>query len=173
MPSHSSKKQPEKKGTQKKGQSRTFKRGTSGRRVSSTVSSTRGRSLASLSSRGVSSKSSSRPAPERARSRPSSSENPHTGSSLDELLREEGLFEQLTAAAIKETVSWQISQAMKERSITKSKMAEAMGTSRAQLDRLLDPRNESVTLSTLFRAAMVLGVHLRIELSDPVPQPAS
>ncbi len=55
---------------------------------------------------------------------------------------------------------------MKEQKVTKSRMADAMGTSRAQLDRLLDPKNESVTLLTLFRAAKVLGLRLRIDLSD-------
>ncbi|HQY08716.1 MAG: XRE family transcriptional regulator [Leptothrix sp. (in: Bacteria)] len=60
-------------------------------------------------------------------------------------------------------ISWQIQQAMTERSISKARMAAQMGTSRAQLGRLLDPSRD-VTLSTLARAARVVGRTLRVEL---------
>ena len=159
--SYTTKKQPRKETGPKKVRLRSYKGGSSAKGVSS-VSARSGRSVAKLSSKGVSSKATPRPAPKGARSH--ALENPRTGSSLDEFLREEGLYEELAAAAIKETIAWQIGQAMKESGITKSKMAEQMRTSRAQLDRLLDPENKSVTLSTLFRAATVLGVELRVEL---------
>jgi antitoxin HicB len=90
--------------------------------------------------------------------------NPHIGSSLDDFLAEEGLLEEATEHAIKRVLAWQIEQEMKARKLTKTAMAKRMATSRAQLDRLLDPTNSSVTLHTLHRAAAVLGKRLRLEL---------
>jgi len=86
------------------------------------------------------------------------------GSSFDEFLDEEGIREEVHDLAIKEIISDQIAAAMKTKGITKSAMARRMGTSRRQLDRLLDPRNASVTLLTLRRAAAALGRRLRVEL---------
>lgn len=91
-------------------------------------------------------------------------QNPHIGSSLDELLREEGILEEARSIAVKEALAWQVEQAMKREKITKAEMARRMQTSRAALDRLLDPKNVSVTLQTLFRAAHAVGSDLRIEL---------
>jgi predicted XRE-type DNA-binding protein len=90
--------------------------------------------------------------------------NRHHGSSVDDLLRDEGVLEQFQAAAIKEVIAWQIQEAMKERKLSKNRMAYLMHTSRAQLDRLLDPEQGNVTIETLQRAATVLGRSLRIEL---------
>jgi DNA-binding Xre family transcriptional regulator len=90
--------------------------------------------------------------------------NPHWGSTLDDFHQEEGVLEEFRAIAIKEVVAWQIGQAMKKKKLSKNKMAELMQTSRAQLDRLLDPEGGNVTLETLHRAAYVLGCELRIEL---------
>ncbi len=90
--------------------------------------------------------------------------NPHWGSTLDEFHEEEGVLEEFRAIAIKEVIAWQIEQAMKKKKLSKNKMAELMDTSRAQLDRLLDPKGGNVTLDTLQRAANVLGRELRIEL---------
>lgn len=90
--------------------------------------------------------------------------NPHHGSTLDSFLKEEGVLEEFRAAAIKEVIAWQIQQAMKKKKLSKNKMAALMDTSRAQLDRLLDPKQGNVTLETLHRAAQVLGRELRIEL---------
>jgi len=89
--------------------------------------------------------------------------HPHRGSSLDELLDSEGVRAQFETVAIKEVIAWQVVQAMKGRKLTKAGMAELMGTSRAQLDRLLDPQRD-VTLSTLSRAATALGRQLRVTL---------
>ena len=91
-------------------------------------------------------------------------ENPHIGSSLDDFLREEGILEEARSIAVKEALAWQVEQAMKREKITKAEMARRMHTSRAALDRLLDPKNVSVTLQTLFRAAHAVGSDLRIEL---------
>ena len=90
--------------------------------------------------------------------------NPHVGSSLDDFLREEGILEQTRAAALKEVIAWQVQQAMRRKKISKVEMARRMKTSRAALDRLLDPTNASVTLQTLCRAAQAVGRDLRVEL---------
>lgn len=87
----------------------------------------------------------------------------HLGSDFDDFLEEEGLLAEAEAIAVKRVVAYQIAQLMKEMKLTKTAMARRMETSRASLDRLLDPTNESVTLQTLERAALVLGKRLRIE----------
>ncbi len=92
--------------------------------------------------------------------------NPRRGSSLDDFLDSEGLLEEATAGAIKKALAWQFAQAMKEQRVTKAALAQRMNTSRAQLDRLLDPENQSVTLKTLTRAAEILGMRIEIELVD-------
>jgi hypothetical protein len=90
--------------------------------------------------------------------------NPHIGSSFESWLDEKGIREDVTAAAVKSVIADQIAAAMKERGLTKSRMAAMMHTSRAQLDRLLDPSSGSVTLETLMTAARVVGRELRLEL---------
>jgi predicted XRE-type DNA-binding protein len=87
----------------------------------------------------------------------------HHGSTLDDFLREEGLFEEAQALAIKEVVVWQLTEAMQARSLSKSRLAALLGTSRSQVDRLLDPTRD-VTLSTLQRAAALVGRKVQIEL---------
>jgi antitoxin HicB len=86
------------------------------------------------------------------------------GSSFDELLKKEGIYEEVTARAIKRVIAGQLDALMQDQGLTKSSLAKRMKTSRAQLDRLLDPDNESVTLDTLTRAARAVGRHLRMEL---------
>ena len=90
--------------------------------------------------------------------------NPHIGSSFDSWLDEKGIREESTAAAVKSIIAMQIGEEMKKQRVTKVQMAEKMQTSRAQLDRLLDPDNGGVTLETLMRAAKVVGRELRLEL---------
>jgi antitoxin HicB len=85
------------------------------------------------------------------------------GSSIDDLLKEEGIFEEAQAQAIKEVVAWQLAEAMKEKNISKRKMAALLRTSRTQVDRLLDPKND-VTLLSLQRAAAMVGRRVLIEL---------
>jgi antitoxin HicB len=91
--------------------------------------------------------------------------NPHVGSTFESWLDEVGIREEVTAAAIKRVVARMLAAEMKKKKITKKRMAERMQTSRAQLDRLLDPDNESVTLTTLARAAKAVGRELRVELA--------
>ncbi|HEY7687891.1 MAG TPA: Fis family transcriptional regulator [Dongiaceae bacterium] len=86
------------------------------------------------------------------------------GSSFEGFLAEEGLLEGATERAVKRVLAWQIEKAMHKRRLTKMEMARRMRTSRAQLDRLLDPVNTSVTLRTMQRAAATVGKSLRIEL---------
>ena len=90
--------------------------------------------------------------------------NSHIGSTFESWLDEQGIRQEVTGAAIKAVISFQLTEAMKQRGITKSAMAEQMHTSRAQLDRLLDPDNSGVTLETLQRAAKIVGRELRLEL---------
>jgi antitoxin HicB len=91
--------------------------------------------------------------------------NRHHGSSIDDLLKEEGVLDEMQAVAVKEVIAWQLQRAMKEKKLSKNRMAELMKTSRAQLDRLLDPEHGNVTIETLQRAANALGRTLHIEIS--------
>ncbi len=84
--------------------------------------------------------------------------------SFDEFLASDGLLAETEDAALKQVIADQIQVAMSKQGITKSAMAARMRTSRRQLDRLLDPRNQSVTLSTLRRAASAVGRKLRVGL---------
>ncbi len=90
--------------------------------------------------------------------------NRHMGSSLDDLLAEEGVLEAFQAQAIKEVIAWQLLQAMKDRKLSKRKLAELMNTSRTQVDRVLDPTDGNVTLTTLQRAAAVVGRRVQVAL---------
>jgi len=87
----------------------------------------------------------------------------HMGSSIDDFLKQEGIFEEAQAQAIKEVVAWQLAEAMKKQKISKNKMAMLLKTSRTQVDRLLDPKND-ITLSSLQRAAAMVGRRVSIEL---------
>ena len=91
-------------------------------------------------------------------------ENPHRGSSFDDFLREEAIYEECTNSAIKRVLARQIAAQIRQKNLTKTAMAERMKTSRSQLERLLDPENNNVTLQALEKAAEVLGHKLRIEL---------
>ena len=88
----------------------------------------------------------------------------HIGSNFDDFLKEENIYEQVQAVAIKRIIAYQIAEEMKKKNLTKTEMASRMKTSRAALERLLDPENASITLFTLERAASALGKTLRVEL---------
>jgi antitoxin HicB len=87
----------------------------------------------------------------------------HMGSSIDDFLKEEGIFEEAQAQAVKEVVAWQLAEAMKKKNISKNKMAKLLKTSRTQVDRILDPKND-ITLGSLQRAAAMVGRRVTIEL---------
>ena len=89
--------------------------------------------------------------------------NKHRGSSFDDFLKQEGLLENVQAAAFKRALALKVNDMMKEKRMNKSAMAARMRTSRAAVHRLLDPKNTSVTLATLNRAARSLGCKVKIE----------
>jgi antitoxin HicB len=93
----------------------------------------------------------------------------HSGSSFDSFLEEEGIRDEVESAAIKRVLAWQFAEEMKRQAKTKLGMARELGTSRSQLDRLLDPSNTSVSLETLVRVASVLGKRLVIEVRNVPP----
>ncbi|MCC6919859.1 MAG: XRE family transcriptional regulator [Alphaproteobacteria bacterium] len=88
----------------------------------------------------------------------------HKGSGIDDFLREEGVLEEFQARAIKEVIAWQLGRAMKERKLSKRRLADLMHTSRTQIDRVLDPADGNVTIETLQRAAAILGRRVQVEL---------
>lgn len=92
-------------------------------------------------------------------------EKQHAGSDFDSFLQEEGTLQEVELRAIKRVLAMQITHLMDEQRLSKLEMARRMKTSRAALDRLLDPENRSVTLQTMSRAARVLGKHLDITLT--------
>ena len=85
------------------------------------------------------------------------------GSSIDAFLKEEGVFEEAQTLAIKEVVAWQLAEAMKKNRISKNKMATLLKTSRTQVDRLLNAKDD-ITLSSLQRAAAIVGRRVTIQL---------
>lgn len=86
------------------------------------------------------------------------------GPYFDDFLKAEGLLGEVSAAAVKQVIAWQLRQAMDDLGLSKVEMARRVGTSRAQLDRLLDPENDGVSLAVLARAAHAVGRSLKIEL---------
>jgi antitoxin HicB len=91
--------------------------------------------------------------------------NPHIGSAFDDFLDEENLLVEANEIAIKRVIAWQLQQEIESNHLTKTDVAKAMGTSRAAVDRLLDP-NTSVTLNTLSKAARILGKRIEIDLVE-------
>ena len=91
--------------------------------------------------------------------------NNHIGSNFDDFLAEEGLLAETETIAVKRVIAFQVEQMMKEQNLTKTEMSRRMNTSRAALERLLDPANQSITLQTLERAAKALGRRLQITLA--------
>lgn len=90
--------------------------------------------------------------------------NPHMGSTFDSFLEREGTLHQTTARALKRVIARQLDMLMHEQGLSKTALAGKMQTSRSQLDRLLDPDNNSVTLDTLVRAAHAVGRQVSLEL---------
>lgn len=87
----------------------------------------------------------------------------HMGSSIDDFMKKEGIFEEAQAQAVKEVVAWQLAEAMKKKKISKNRMAALLKTSRTQVDRLLNAKDD-ITLSSLQRAAAIVGRRVTIEL---------
>jgi len=91
--------------------------------------------------------------------------NEHIGSNFDDFLAEEGLLAEAETVAVKRVIAYQVERMIKEQNLTKTEMSRRMNTSRAALERLLDPANQSITLQTLERAAKALGRRLQITLA--------
>ncbi len=92
--------------------------------------------------------------------------NPREGSTLESFLEEEGILEEVNAHAVKHVLVRQLSEFMRKHKISKALMAKRMKTSRAAVDRLLDPKNDSITLLTMNKVASALGKRLNISLDD-------
>jgi antitoxin HicB len=91
-------------------------------------------------------------------------DNKHRGSTLDSFLDDEGMLGEFQARAIKEVIAWQLVEAMKERGLNKTRLAELMHTSRSQVNRMLDPNDGNVTIETLQRAAVLVGRRVQVAL---------
>jgi hypothetical protein len=96
-----------------------------------------------------------------------STNNKHIGSSFNDFLKEEGVYEEVNSVAATRVIAWQIQEAMKEMHVSKQQMAKRMHTSRTQVDRLLNPHNTSIQVGTLHKAAAAVGKRLVIAL-EPI-----
>ncbi|MFI5333223.1 MAG: XRE family transcriptional regulator [Candidatus Babeliales bacterium] len=90
--------------------------------------------------------------------------NPHLGSTFESFLKEEGIFDEVRAGAMKQIIAQRILAEMEKKHITQTDLAKLMKTSRAAIKRLLDPKNVSVTLLTLNKAAAALGREIEIKI---------
>lgn len=93
--------------------------------------------------------------------------NPHTGSRFEEFLKDEGIFDEVQAKALKRVLAEQLEESMQDENLTKLQMAKRMATSRSQLDRVLDPENVSIQLDTLIKAARAVGKEVEIKIKRP------
>jgi plasmid maintenance system antidote protein VapI len=90
--------------------------------------------------------------------------NKHIGSSFEDFLKAEGIEDEVTGNAVKKLLSYQLLEKLEKDNMTKSELAARLSTSRSAVNRILDPNNESITLTTLQKVAEVLGKKLKIEL---------
>ncbi|WP_194954149.1 helix-turn-helix domain-containing protein [Sphingopyxis solisilvae] len=91
-------------------------------------------------------------------------DNKHRGSTLDSFLESEGVLGEFQAQAIKEVIAWQLAEAMRERKMSKTRLAQLLHTSRSQVNRVLDPNDGNVTIETLQRAAALVGRRVEVAL---------
>lgn len=89
--------------------------------------------------------------------------NKHFGSNFDDFLKEEGLFDDASAIAVKRVIAWQIDKAMKAKGVNKSTLAKRMQTSRTVVDRILGATDTGLTLDTMTRAATALGFRVKVD----------
>ena len=95
-------------------------------------------------------------------------ENKHIGSSLDDFLKEEGIYEEVRTSAIKKVIAEAFANEMKKARVSKAEMARRMKTSRTSVDRLLDANNDAITLNSLIKAAQAIGrgFSFKVEFAD-------
>lgn len=91
-------------------------------------------------------------------------DNKHRGSTPDSFLESEGVLGEFQAQAIKEVIAWQLAEAMRERKMSKTRLAQLLHTSRSQVNRVLDPNDGNVTIETLQRAAALVGRRVEVAL---------
>jgi antitoxin HicB len=90
----------------------------------------------------------------------------HVGQSFEDFLHEDGIYEEVQLNALKKTIAHQIRSMMKEKGIRKTEMAIRMKTSRSSLERLLNEESFNITISTISKAAAVLGKRIELSLVD-------
>src|SRR5437016_14158151 len=90
--------------------------------------------------------------------------NPHTGSRFDDFLKDEEIFDEVQARALKRALAEQLEESMQPAKLTKLEIAKKMATSRSQPERVLDPSTVSVRLDTLIKAAHALGKEIEITI---------
>ncbi len=88
----------------------------------------------------------------------------YIGGDLDDFLKEEGIYEEVTKRANKKALVFRILHEMKKQRLTRTEVARRMHTSRASLARILDPENKAVTLEVLERAAAAVGREIHYQL---------
>lgn len=93
----------------------------------------------------------------------------HVGSDFDDFLDQQGLLEDVSAAALKRVIAWQLAEAMKQQQVTRTALAERMHTSRTVVTRVLDAEDTGLTLATLANVARALGQRVEIRLVPDTP----
>jgi antitoxin HicB len=88
------------------------------------------------------------------------------GDTFENFLKEEGILEEVYEKALKTAIAYRLQEVMNKANVTQTSLAQKMGTSRAVVQRLLNPSNTSVTLHTLGKAAQALGVRLCISFEE-------
>jgi len=90
--------------------------------------------------------------------------NAHRGGDFGDFLSEQGLLPEVEVLALKRVVALQLRQIIEQDHVSKTELATRMKTSRAALDRLLDPSNPSLTVASLGKAAAALGRKVELRL---------
>jgi DNA-binding Xre family transcriptional regulator len=90
--------------------------------------------------------------------------NSTIGSSFETFLEEEDIKDEVETNAVKRIIALQMQENLRQKNLTKTELAAQLETSRAAIDRLLDPYNEAVTLVTLKKAASIMGKKIKLEL---------
>ena len=88
---------------------------------------------------------------------------------FDEFLESRGIKEKIKAAVEKRVLALQLDRCRKQNGLSKAELARRVGTSRTQIDRILNPQSLNISLVTLERVAVVLGKKVHYELVDRSP----
>jgi antitoxin HicB len=96
--------------------------------------------------------------------------NKHIGSTLESLFDELGEGDEFRLGSRKMAFVIAAEQRMAALKLSKAGLAKRLGTSRPAVDRLLDPKNTSLTLATLGRATRAMGLDFALTFTE-VPAP--